>query len=136
MTTVNKVLTTGPDIAEFEALDFDVEAFDHIAHVYVAWQYVRDFDLLEAISRYRDTLRRLTDQLGVPDKYHETLTWFYLIKIAEQATGTARTDWAVFRRRNPSLLQRSPGLVEAYYSADRLASNEARAQFMLPEQIA
>ena len=136
MNNLNEALTTGPDIAEFEALDFDVETFDHIAHVYVAWQYVRDLDLLEAISRYRDTLRRLTDQLGVPGKYHETLTWFYLIKIAEQATGTARTDWAVFRRSNPSLFQRSPGLVEAYYSADRLASKEARAQFMLPDRVA
>ena len=136
MNNLNEALTTGPDIAEFEALDFDVETFDHIAHVYVAWQYVRDLDLLEAISRYLDTLRRLTDQLGVPGKYHETLTWFYLIKIAEQATGTARTDWAVFRRSNPSLFQRSPGLVEAYYSADRLASKEARAQFMLPDRVA
>ena len=136
MNNVTEAAATGPDIAAFEALDFDLEAFDHSAHVYVAWQYVRDFDLLEAISRYRDTLRRLTHQLGVPDKYHETLTWFYLIKIAEQATGTARTDWAIFRRRNAFLFQRSPGLVEAYYSADRLGSTEARAQFMLPDRVA
>lgn len=123
----------GPDIEAFEALEFDVERFDHEAHVYVAWQYVRSLDLLTAIGRYRDTLIRLTEKLGVPDKYHETITWFYLVAVSEGATGQCRDDWATFRRLNPTLFEREPGAIRRHYSPARLMSPAARQTFVLPD---
>ncbi len=123
----------GPDIRSFEALDFDVEGFDHTAHVYVAWQYVRSYDLLTAIGRYRDTLMRLTRKLGVPDKYHETITWFYMVAVSEGARGRCREDWALFRKSNPALFARNPSAVSRHYSSERLDSPAARAAFVLPD---
>ena len=123
----------GPGIEAFESLHFDVEAFDHRAHVYVAWQYVRKFDLLTAIRRYRDTLIRLTARLGVPDKYHETMTWFYLVAVAEAATGRSRDDWAIFEASNPDLFARNPAAIRRHYTADRLNSPAARQSFVLPD---
>jgi hypothetical protein len=123
----------GPDIAQFEALDVSPSAFDHEAHIYVAWSYLRELDPLTSIDRYRSVLRRLTAKLGVPDKYHETITWFYLLAVAERAIGNAATDWNVFKRRNPELFQRNPGLIRNYYSESRLMSDTARQQFVLPD---
>ena len=130
---MNDSCAPGPDIAAFEALDFDVAAFDHTAHVYVAWQYVRSFDLLTAIGRYRDTLIRLTTKLGVPDKYHETITWFYLVAVSEGATGRCRDDWSAFQTSNPALFARNPSAIRRHYSPERLGSPAARRAFVLPD---
>ena len=123
----------GPTIGEFEALEFDPERFDHEAHVFVAWSYLRQFDLLESISRYRKTLRRLTAMLGVADKYHETITWFYMIAVAEHADANNVTDWASFKSASPELFRRNPGIINDYYSSSRLMSELARRKFILPD---
>jgi len=123
----------GPSLQQFEALDFDPDTFDHEAHVYVAWCYVRECELLEAIRRCRDTLRRLTTRLGIPDKYHETITWFYLVAVAEAASGSAVHDWWQFKRANPALFRRSPSIVRRFYSEGRLMSDLARSSFVLPD---
>ena len=123
----------GPSIEQFEALEVLPEAFDHEAHVYVAWSYVKQFDLLASIDRYRSVLRRLTAKLGVPDKYHETITWFYLLAVAERASGAAAESWNEFKERNPDLFRRNPALISHYYSEVRLMSDKARRSFVLPD---
>ena len=123
----------GPTIEQFEALDFEVASFDHEAHVFVAWSYLQNCDLLEAIRRYRQTLVRLTTRLGIPDKYHETITWFYMVAVAEAAVDDAATDWSFFKARNPALFRRSPSIVRDFYSEDRLMSAKARSLFVLPD---
>ena len=123
----------GPGIDAFEALDFDVAQFDHEAHVYVAWLYLQQYDQLEAISRYRDTLKRLTASLGIPEKYHETITWFYMIAVAENATGKAADNWSTFKDANAALFRRHPSLICSYYSNTLLESPLARGSFVLPD---
>jgi hypothetical protein len=123
----------GPSVAAFEKLDFDPDEFDHEAHVYVAWQYLQDFDLLEAIQRYRLTLKRLTAKLGIPGKFHETITWFFMICIAECCATKDAADWAEFRQANPQLFLRNPGIVSHYYSGERLNSELAQRTFLLPD---
>ena len=99
---------TLPTIEQFEAGQVDVAGFNHEAHVYVAWAYLQEFELLEAIGRYRAALRRLTRQVGAEAKYHETITWFYLVSIAERLDSGGDADWPGFKRANPDLLG-SPG---------------------------
>ena len=67
----------GPTIEEFEALAIDAKRFNHQCHIFVAWSYLRDHDLLVSIARFRNTLKRFTLKLGEPGKYHETITWFF-----------------------------------------------------------
>ena len=126
----------GPSLPEFEAHAFEVESFDHEAHVYVAWQYIQAYDLLESINRFRSTLIQLTRKLGIPGKYHETITWFYMIAVAEGATGQAKDNWDLFKSRNPEMFRRSPGIIRDYYSEGRLMSDEAQATFLLPDLAA
>ena len=40
----------------------------------MAWLYLERYTLLDAVSRFTAAIRRLTEKLGVPGKYHETIT--------------------------------------------------------------
>ncbi len=117
-------------VAAFEDATIDAAEFDHEAHLLVGWRYLQDYSLLDSIKRYSAALQRLTRKLGVPTKYHETITWFYLIKTAERK---ATTDWAAFKTANPDLFKRNPSLVRQYYSESLLSSDDARQAFVFPD---
>jgi hypothetical protein len=122
------------DIVEaFENATLEPGGFDHEAHILVAWHYLQDMSLIDAIARFTRAIKRLTRKLGVASKYHETITWFYLIKIAERCKAEPGADWPRFRAANPDLFARKPTLVEKYYSRTLLASATARRMFVLPD---
>ena len=120
------------DIARFEAGQVDAEQFDHEAHVHIGWLYLQRFDTAEAIGRFDSALRRLTMKLGVPDKYHATITWLFLLLINERS----RRDesWIAFRNRNLDLVKESTRTLRRYYSDAVLFSDEARERFVLPDR--
>ena len=123
---------TDLSIEAIERGDIDVATFDHEAHVYAAWRFVSEMPLPEAIERFSSALKRLTRDLGVPEKYHGTVTWFYMLLIAERH----RSDqsWGEFQRANGDLFERD--LLARYYTPERLGSDEARTGFLLPDRIA
>ncbi len=123
----------GPSIRAFEEGDIDPAEFDHEAHVYVAWSYLQGYGLLDSIIRFSGALRRLTTKLGVESKYHETITWFFMMVIAERRTGDARDDWRIFKAENADLFNDAGGLLGRYYSKARLDSEAARSRFLLPD---
>ena len=121
-------------IDTFERGDIDVEGFGHEAHVYAGWLYVNRFPVPLATERFAAALRRLTTKLGAADKYHDTITRFYLLLIAERIDGS--TCWPRFREQNPDLFDRDNNVLYRYYSRERLSSDTARQHFLLPDQIA
>jgi hypothetical protein len=92
--------------------------------------------LLDAINRFTAAIKRLTRKLGVSSKYHETITWFYLIKIAERCSGPAATEWPAFKAANPDLLAWNPSLIQKYYSDALLSSETAKRMFVFPDLVA
>lgn len=132
---MNAVARPAITIAAFESGDIDPGSFDHEAHVYVGWQYVRKYPLGEAVSRFTGALRRLTARLRVPDKYHDTISWFYLLLIAERSID-AGDDWNTFRRDNDDLFSRDNNILDRYYSRELLESERARNSFVLPDRCA
>ena len=113
----------------------DAEAFNHEAHVYVGWLYLEKYPLAEAIQKFTTALKRLTVKLGVPGKYHDTITWFFMLAIAERRTVCETGDWLVFCASNDDLCD-SGQLLCRYYSKTVLASDKARKSFVLPDLIA
>jgi hypothetical protein len=123
-----------PTIEQFESGAVDVEAFDHEAHIYLAWSYLARCDLLESIRRYREALRRLTRKVGAEAKYHETITWFYLVSIAERRASAPGAEWTEFRRDNAELFAPAGAWLRRHYSEVRLQSALARTSFVLPDR--
>jgi len=123
-------------VAAFENATIDAAEFDHEAHLLVGWRYLQDYSLLDSIIRFSNALRKLTRKLGVPGKYHQTITCFYLIKIADRCRDKASTDWAAFKTTNPDLFERNPSLIRQYYSESLLSSECARQAFVFPDLTA
>ncbi|MDX1516054.1 MAG: hypothetical protein R3288_04395 [Woeseiaceae bacterium] len=123
-------------LERFERADFDAALFDHEAHVYVAWLYLQSGTVADALARMSAALQRIAGALGVPDKYHATVTWFYLLLIAERHAQAPQQDWAAFRQANRDLFDRENSVLNRYYSAETLASDDARRRFVLPDRLA
>ena len=123
-------------IESFESAAIDAEAFDHEAHIYVGWLYLERYPLAQGIAQFTDALRRLTRKLGVPGKYHETISWFFLLLIEERRSVSTRNDWFGFRRANNDLFCRDDNIIERYYSKELIFSDRARQSFVLPDRLA
>jgi len=123
-------------IAALETGDIDPQLFDHEAHVYAGWLYLREFPLAEAIARFTAALQRLTARLGVPEKYHETVSWFFLLLIAERRALSATDGWSDFRSNNDDLFRRNNNVLARYYSDELVGSDLARRRFLLPDRLA
>jgi len=107
------------------------EDFHHVSHLHVAWVYLAESpSVQQAANKMRDTLRRFAAAAGKPQKYHETITlfWVHLLSRARAAGGGERLEEIV--HANPQLLEKNFPL--AYYSAERLFSNEARTSWVEP----
>ena len=98
-------------IEQFEANDVDPACFDHEAHIYVAWLYVKAFPRDEAISRFDAALKRLTVKIGAPQKYNAMITWLFLLLIDERAQ--EGENWLAFRSGNSDLFEDRPRLSAA-----------------------
>jgi len=122
------------NVDAFERAEIDPANFDHEAHVYVAWLYLEQFPQPEALEKFDAALKRLTVKLGVPGKYHVTITWFFLLLIGERRNADPGADWQRFCRRNTDLFEGGV-LLKRYYNGQTLASDRARQCFVLPDRI-
>lgn len=131
---MNAVISEPFTIGKFEAGDIEADRFDHEAHVYVAWLYVRAYELPEAISRFDAGLKRLVSKFGAKSKYHATLTWFFLLLINDRSEDGE--SWSVFRDRNGDIISDSRNILSRYYSEELVLSDRARERFVLPNNLA
>ena len=108
------------------------ENFHHISHLHVAWVYLAESSSVQqAANKMRETLRRFAAAAGKPQKYHETITlfWVHLLARARAVGRAERLEELVYA--NPRLLEKNFPL--GYYSAERLFSDEARVSWMEPD---
>jgi hypothetical protein len=118
-------------IERFERLDVDPARFDHEAHLFVARLFLAHFPEREAGDRFSRALRRLTLAAGAPEKYHATVTGFYLRVIARRVAARPDDSWEAFRAGNADLFDGSA--LASSYSRQRLASAAARRRFLEPD---
>ena len=121
----------------FETLTLPPARFDHASHVRLAWLYLKDQPLPEAMQRYRDGLKAFAAHIGQPAKYHETITFAFLSMIRERMAKSSETeDWETFRAGNTDLFGSVPKLMGVWYSDDRLNDADARSGFVMPDRYA
>jgi hypothetical protein len=108
------------------------EHFHHVSHLHVAWVYLAESSTVQqAATKMRNTLSRFAAAAGTPQKYHETITlfWVHLLSRVYATSRGGRLKDIV--HANPQLLEKNFPL--AYYSAGRLFSDEARTSWVEPD---
>jgi hypothetical protein len=131
---VNAVAHPDLTIAAFETGAIDPDSFDHESHIYMGWLYIREYGVIDGLAHFDKAIRRLVKHLGAEDKYHMTITWFFMLLIAERFE-TAE-GWLQFKQRNADLITGSKPVLSRYYTQEHLFSNRARTRFLLPDNLA
>jgi len=119
--------------ADFERFAIEPSAFDHRAHVRLAYIYLCDRSIDEAHVAMKNALLAFLRHHRIPEsKYHETITraWVMAVRHFMEKSG-ASTSAAQFIERHPVLLDSKIMLSD--YSAEVLFSPEARQRFVEPD---
>ncbi len=114
-----------------ESCTLPSDAFDHREHVRLAWLYLREESLLDALPRFITSLKRYATSLGASGKYHETITFAFLFLIHERMNRRPSNTFEEFASANEDLF--GP-ILQRYYSPQTLASDFARATFVMPDE--
>lgn len=128
MTTA--VMSDREFVEALEACTLPPELFNHHEHVRLGWLYLRDAPLLEALPRFIASLRRYAGSLGASAKYHETITYAFMLLIHERMRRGDALAFDEFAEANADLF--GP-ILRQYYREETLASDFARNTFVMPD---
>ena len=124
-------------VAAFESGQEPPGGFHHREHVRVAWHYLRQHALPDALVRFSNALRAFATAQGKPGLYHETITTDYVLLINERLDDRSRElSWNDFAALNPDLFSWKPSILDRYYRPDTLTSDKARRTFVMPDRFA
>ena len=111
------------------------DQFHHLQHVHVAWLFVQQHGMPAALAEFSAAIKRFADAKGATGLYHETITWAFLLLIADRQARTPAGTWDAFARANADLLTWKPSILNRYYSKELLASDLARRTFLMPDLV-
>lgn len=128
-----RTLSDDDFLAAFLDCSMPPSGFDHLGHVRAAWLLLRRHPLDEAVEHTCDGIAWLAAHLGVPGKYHRTLSEALVRLMAHGGATLPALSWEQFLRANGPLLEDARGLLARHYSAGLLATREARERFVPPD---
>jgi hypothetical protein len=118
----------------FESDAVPEESFHHADHVHLAFAYLCEYPVLQALEKFASALKRFATAHGKTQLYNETITCAYFFLIRERMARYDATDWENFAHRNPDLLVWKGGILTRYYKEATLKSELARAVFLFPDR--
>ena len=108
------------------------ENFHHVSHLHVAWVYLSESPSVdEAAEKMRATLRRFAASAGLLEKYHETITQFWMHVLALARAAASGKSLREIVHANPRMLEKN--FLLDYYSSRRLFSEKARISWVEPD---
>ena len=119
----------------FISTELPVDQFHHEQHVRVAWLFVRTHGMPAALGEFTVAIKRFAEAKDAHGLYHETITWAFLLIIAERVARKPADTWDAFAADNVDLLSWKPSVLERYYSKELLASALARTTFVMPDLL-
>ena len=121
-------------LARFLDTTLPADQFHHEQHAHLAWLFVRDHGMPAALGEFTNAIKRFAAAKGAHGLYHETITWAFLLLIAERQARTTAATWEQFAAAHPDLLVWNPSILNRYYSKELLASDLARRVFVFPDR--
>ena len=127
-------VTNAELIYRFETDTLGSDPFHHADHVRLAYAYLSEYPVLEALEKFAGALQRFAAARGKPQLYSETITHAYFFLIRERMVRGAAADWEEFAGGNPDLLVWKNGILSRYYREATLRSELARSVFLFPDK--
>lgn len=121
-------------IRNFESAAIPETSFHHSDHVRLAFAYLSEYPVLEALAKFAGALKRFAAARGKTQLYNETITCAYFFLIRERMARSKVENWEEFSQLNPDLLIWKNGILTRYYSEGTLKSNLAREVFVFPDK--
>lgn len=129
-------MTDDEFIAHLEACTLPEDRFHHADHLHAGWLYLTRFSTAAAIARFSEVLRSYATSLGKPDRYHETITWAYLLLLNERIRRSQPVaTWEQFAASYPELFDWKNSILLRYYRPETLNSPLARHVFLMPDRL-
>jgi len=115
----------------FERLEIAPAAFNHEAHLRLAYVCLVESDLVSAQARMRKALLTFLAANDIPpEKFHETLTGAWILAVRHFMDRSPSASFAEFLVKSQPLCDSKVMLT--HYSLELLFSPEARAAFVVP----
>jgi hypothetical protein len=122
-------------IRSFETDAIPENSFHHSDHVRLAFAYLCEYPVLEALEKFASALKRFATARGKTQLYNETITCAYFFLIRERMALSQAVEWEEFSPRNADLLTWKNGILSRYYREATLKSDLARRVFVLPDKL-
>lgn len=119
-------------VIEFEACSFHPSEFKHYQHLAVALWYVTNLPYEEASERMKRGIQRLAKRYGKTG-YHETITEFWLRIVRGFLAKNERAESIPVQANQLIEECADKNLILGYYSAELLASPEAKSGWVEPD---
>ena len=120
-------------IVRFESGAIEPGEFHHADHVRLAYAYLRQHPLCQALANFSAALKKFAAAQGKAERYHETITTAYFLLINERLERTEAVNWEGFARCNPDLICEN-NILHRYYRENTLASELAKRVFVFPDK--
>lgn len=122
--------------AAFEQCTLSPADFSHRNHLALGWSYLRELGFPDGAARFREQLQAYVAAVGATAKFHETITWAYLVLLNEEMTLRSPPDetFESMIQRRPDLLDHRNGALAQCYPQQQLDSDDARRVLMLPRR--
>jgi hypothetical protein len=118
----------------FESDAVAESSFHHADHVRLAFAYLCEYPVLQALEKFATALKRFAAARGKTQLYNETISCAYFFLIRERIARSECADWEEFARHNPDLLIWKGGVLGRYYEEATLKSDLARVVFLFPDK--
>lgn len=123
-------------LVDFERGTLDPAQFDHRLHLSLAWAYLQRDGFPEGALHFRRHLKAYVAKVGAEGKYHETITWAYLVLLNEELNlrSPPGESFDEMIQRRPDLLDHRSGAIARCYHKSQLDAPDARRVFLLPTE--
>jgi len=118
-------------LAAFTAGEIANQDFHHRDHLRLAWIQIRRLGLPHALEAVTAAIRQFAAGHGHGDRYHETMTRFWLLVVAMGISRHPTLAFDELLAAEPHLLDKN--LPYRHWSRERMGSEDARQRWLEPE---
>jgi hypothetical protein len=120
-------------IKQFEDLSLSPDYFNHIGHLRIAWLYLHQNDLEQAINKVCTGINAYAISLGATEKFHLTITDSIVRIMAGRINVDKNQSWPMFLESNQDLVEDALAVLCEYFSRSLLLSELARLSLVKPD---